>query len=94
MSNPIRSIGVQFSGNAKVYAYVMHPTEEVKIKDRVVVPVKLKDDGTLSLSIATVVEVHKTLSDDAEKPIIQVLSDVYLNHAERVLQQLAAEVPA
>jgi hypothetical protein len=52
-------IEVQFSGNGKgIYPYIYHgAAPEARISNRVVVPTKMKDDGTVSLSIANIVEV-------------------------------------
>lgn len=50
-----RAVSVQFSGNAKPYNYSIEQQMAVEVGDRVVVPGKLKDDGSVSLSIATVI---------------------------------------
>ena len=90
----MKSVGVQFSGKPAVYNYyVPEGLEglEALVGTRVIVPNKLKDDGTLSLTIATVVEVHDEAKGDATKPVIQVLSTGWIDWATATMKELAAE---
>lgn len=87
------SIGVQFSGNKTVYLYKVNSftVSELKVGSRVVVPTKMKEDGTVSLSIATVVEIHDELKAGADKPIVQALSEVALAYATSEVSRLESQ---
>jgi hypothetical protein len=86
-----QSIGVQFSGKPTVYFYIIHPDDKVTVGDRVVVPNSLKDDGSLSLTIATCVERHEVCRPEAVKPMIMSIDNVHLRWAEQEMKRLAAE---
>jgi hypothetical protein len=72
-------INAQFSGSPKSYSYLcLHPDNpvDVKVGDRVVVINKLKDDGTASLSIATVTSLEPKLPEnlDGIMPIVDIIN--------------------
>jgi hypothetical protein len=77
-----RSLGVQFSGNGKaVYWYGLPVGASGMVLRpglRVVVPTKMKDDGTVSLSIATLVEWTQEPHPDADKPCVCILDHHWL----------------
>lgn len=75
------SIGVQFSGKPKVYYYSIHPTDDIKVGGRVVVPTGVKQDGTLAMSIATCVERLNTEHAESALPIVQSLSQWHMDFA-------------
>jgi hypothetical protein len=89
------SLGVQFSGKTTVYNYFIPKKYacdadwKVQPGTRVVVPNSLKDDNTLSLTIATVVEVHDEKKEDATKPVVQVISPSWLKWATEYMADLA-----
>lgn len=67
-------VEVQFSGNAKLYSYLIpsfysEPLTAVHPGDRAVVISKMKDDGTPSLSIATIINVGRC--DDPTAVMLQ-----------------------
>lgn len=71
------TIDAQFTGNPKAYAYrVGHLVEMPQPGDRVVVPNKIKEDGTMSLSIATVVTAPVPHTADPGVTILPVISVV------------------
>lgn len=76
LRNP--TISVQFSGKETEYTYrtdKLFPPALIEIGDRVVVPGKVKDNGELSLSIATVTRLSGiTPLDEKTLPIVSHLS--------------------
>jgi len=87
------AIFLQFSGSAKEYAYAVgHLRTVPQVGDRVVIPNKVKDDGTLSLSIGTVTgDLHEHAGNDL-LPVIQIISKEDLFGAgEMVKAALAAK---
>lgn len=78
------AVPVQFSGNAKEYLYVVsHLTGPMpEIGDRAVVPsAKLKDDGSLSLSVATVCGPTRSIEDDPRLlPVVHIIGKHHLNY--------------
>jgi hypothetical protein len=84
-------LDVQFSGNAAVYNYGLTPVDGDPVPgQRVVVPTKMKTDGTVTLTIATVVGV-RPLGDTAQetlKPIISLLSKQAIDWATREVFRL------
>lgn len=73
ISNP--TISVQFTGKETEYTYrtdKLLPATLIEVGDRVVVPGKIKDNGELSLSIATVTRLTGvTPLDEKTLPIVQ-----------------------
>ncbi len=68
------AVTVQFSGNARTYNYMLQDNMLLPdVGNRIVVPGKLKEDGTLALSIATVVAVLEKGADDATQYAVQTL---------------------
>lgn len=92
----VQAVAVQFSGKATTYNYLVEATDGAMIApgQRVVVPNKLKDDGTLAVSIATVVELHTTVPADAELYIVQPLAPDRLYQATERAKLLAAKEAA
>jgi hypothetical protein len=91
------NIAVQFPGTPKEYAYVS--AAEPVLGQRVVVPTSIKKDGTVSLSIATIVgfSIDVGYSGKVEphlelKPIIALLDPVLIAAAQEFVLKL--EVPA
>lgn len=89
-------VAVQFTGNTAIYAYEIAdalsvPTGTLPFPGhRVVVPTKMKNDGTVTLTIGRIAEV----SDDElaalvaggnVKPIIQVLSHRLIDAATKAV---------
>jgi hypothetical protein len=81
-------ISVQFSGTPKEYAYVS--AAEPVLGQRVVVPTSIKKDGTIALSIATVVGFGQTA--EGAKPVIALLDSALIAAAQEFVLKL--EVPA
>lgn len=86
-----RTVGVQFSGKAQVYPYLVdaEQSDSITIGCRVVVPVALKDDGSLSLTIGTVVELHDEIKESSNKPVVVVITKGALETAKSRLNVLA-----
>lgn len=82
------SLSVTFSGSDKPYLYTSVVGAEVG--QRVVVPLKLKPDGTVALTIATISEVHATLREGAVKPIVTLLPFWSVEHACKAVAALEA----
>lgn len=85
-------IETQFSGNPKKYTYLACSNDalpDVKVGDRVVVISKLKEDGTPSLSIATVTKVDPLANLDGLMPIVDIISRDNLKHATAIYTQAA-----
>ena len=82
------SIEVTFSGSDKPYLYTT--TVQGQIGQRVVVPTKMKADGTVTLTIATVSEIHDTLHEGAVKPIVMLIPFTAIEHARQVVAELEA----
>ena len=89
-------IGVQFSGNATVYPYEVPNNrttvygEPAAVGMRVVVPTKMKSDGTVTLTIGIIVaveadELAKLVAAGPVKPIIQVLDAQEIAQATAVV---------
>lgn len=90
-------IGVQFSGKTPVYYYLCHPEDAVKVGERVVVPTSLKEDDSVSMTIATCIvrleEPPAALNPQdllKLKPIVQSLDPVQLAYAASELKRIAA----
>lgn len=77
-------VEVQFTGNAKTYSYLIPDTDADHAAAnpgvRVVVVSKMKDDGTASLSIATIVGVGQCSEEVAAtlKPYVQIVNPASL----------------
>ena len=69
------AIGVLLSGNSTVYHYAASEIElfTCSVGDKVVIPNKLKDDGTLSMSIGTYIGRSSDVAAEGLKPIVQFL---------------------
>lgn len=93
---------VQFTGNAKTYEYVAVPQRDADaIKQgaaggqgicRVVVPGKIKEDGTLSLSIATVVSTREVSDEEAYLlyPVVIAIPPNVLDYAKAAVSMIDA----
>lgn len=80
-------ISVQFSGTPKEYAYTC-PTEPA-LGQRVVVPTSMKKDGTVALSIATIVAFGLAAeSIPSAKPIIALLDSSLIAAARAFVLKL------
>lgn len=104
LANHTASVGVQFSGNARLYHYLITSVDwvaisralEAKQEVRVVTPGKVKDDR-LSVSVATVVECSPKVHADAVLPIVGVVNPIGLNYAKFAVleaERIAAAVAA
>lgn len=83
------NISVQFPSNAKEYAYTS--TQEPALGQRAVVPTMIKKDGTVALSIATVVGFGPSV--EGAKPVIALLDSALIAAAQEFVLKLEA-VPA
>lgn len=89
----MQAISCQFTGNAKEYTYVAaHPEHPVNVVpgDRVVVINKIKDDGTVSLSIATVVKLVDLKDGELPMPIVDIISRENLKNATAIYSKAGA----
>jgi hypothetical protein len=83
-----RTLEVQFSGNKAIYSYGLTDLDGTPVVgQRVVVPTKLKDDGTVTLTIATVVSVHNIVGPSL-KPIIALLPNSQIAWATSEVKRL------
>jgi hypothetical protein len=77
------TISVQFTGKETEYTYrtdKLLPAALIEVGDRVVVPGKIKDNGDLSLSIATVTRTSGiTPLDDKTLPVVQHIPKAQIN---------------
>ena len=82
----MRYVTVNFTGSPAAYTYSFDPTfhDNPAIGDRVVVPTKMKGDGTVTLTIATVVSFSTDPLPGADKPVIAFLP------ANRIAEATAA----
>ena len=94
----VNIVNLRLSGsNDKTYAYIYDPAlmsklEYVKPGDRAVVPSKLKEDGSISLAIGTVMEVHRDVEPDPAikyKHVVQFLDPMRIYAATVQLQEEA-----
>lgn len=85
------AITVKLSGNDTGYHYVADEAlaRNIPVGCRVVVPNKLKDDGTLSMSIGTFAGIASGVSVETLKPIVQFLDPLAV---QSVAEALAAGV--
>lgn len=97
IENIFVSIGVQFSGKPQVYYYFMArdwaEEEATALKTpgaRVVIPNSLKDDGTVSLTIATVCEVCDHMKEGCNKPVVSLIPAEWIGYAATCLRENAA----
>jgi hypothetical protein len=91
------AIGVTLSGNPKVYHYAADKSDLLNCTpgvDRVVVPNKTKENGTLSLSIGVFQCVAPEVSLDGLKPIVQFLDSNKLRMAQIEVLRLETEKPS
>lgn len=90
----MKTLNVQFTGNAAMWPYIHVPEIEGEAKpgQRVVVPTKLKNDGTVTLTIGTIAEVHDGVLPGASKPIIALLDTARIGTAQHIVEGL--EKPA
>ena len=79
---------VQFSGSAREYNYNVDGLEP-QPGDRIVVPHKLKDDGTLSLTIATVVSPVREASAEGLLPALVLIPRALIEHATQLMKEAA-----
>jgi hypothetical protein len=91
----MQNIEVQFSGSPKKYTYVaVHPDHPVDIRpgDRVVVVNKIKDDGTASLSIATVTDlVPQVDGTELPAPIVDIIDRNNLANVVEIVKSMQKE---
>lgn len=87
----MKSVSVQFTGTPGSYAYSFDPSQhpiQPTIGMRVVVPMRMKADNTLSLTIATVTSVHDEKIGSADKPVIEFLRPTQIEKATVAVQTL------
>lgn len=80
-------IAVELSGSPKLYYYLVANTDLVNrsVGDRVVIPNKLKEDGSVSLSIGVYRGIGVDIPRDGLKPIVQFLSHLHLREVQLFL---------
>lgn len=89
-------VEVQFSGNPKLYGYLIPEGQEAPCGPgvRVVVISKMKDDKTPGLSIATIVNVgecsEQAAIDYGYKPFVQYINPAHLTLAVAAYSTAAA----
>lgn len=87
------AINILLSGNPVPYMYACEEKalENRNVGDKVVIPNKAKDDGSLSMSIGTYQGIAPTGSPGALKPIVQFIdADAYRLAQVTVLRMEAA----
>ena len=82
----MKAFNIQLSGSPRLYAY--SSTLELQPGDRVVIANKLKDDGSLSLSIGTVAGPAPTADPAGLNPVLQVISSQAIADAMTVMRRL------
>jgi hypothetical protein len=89
-------VSLQLSGNDKLYNYVALAAQVVNrnVGDRVVVPNKLKDDGSLSLSIGTFKGIVQDASPEGLLPVVQFVDALYLREVQLKMLAKREEVKA
>ena len=89
----MKYVSVNFSGATDLYNYSFDPTfhNGPVVGDRVVVPTKMKADNSVTLTIATVVEVSDTTLPGADKPVIAFLPTEAIANATRICASLEAK---
>ena len=92
-----KALSVQFTGSTAVYPYLCNPVTHYNPTkgQRVVVPPKMKNDGTVTLTIGHIVNVHEEPPAAAVKPIIALLNVALIEEATEICKALeAAEAEA
>ena len=89
----MKYIRVRFSGKAVPCNYSFDPDIEGRpvIGTRVVVPTKMKSDGSVTLAIASVIAVSGSRLPNSEKPIIGFLCGESIYTATAVCARLEVE---
>ena len=82
-------ITASFSGNPKTYSYSVPDTMTASKGDRVVVPVQIKKDGHLQLSICTV-ESEEGVAVDNMLPVLQVIPWLSIQKATELVKSIEA----
>lgn len=94
LSNP--TISVQFTGKETEYTYrtdKLLPAAIIEVGDRVVVPGKVKDNGELSLSIATVTRLMGvTPLDEKTLPIVAHIRKEQIGYTKAFVEAMAKVV--
>jgi len=85
---------VQFSGSTKEYGYLLTQEQAALVHKgaRVVVPTKMKDDGSVSLSIATVTDLEVSVDEAGMKllkPIVCIIDSKVLTEVTAAVQKLS-----
>ena len=86
----MKYVTVNFTGSPAAYNYSFSEGDPA-IGDRAVVPTKMKGDGTVTLTIATVIWVQGEPLLGADKPVIAFLSPAVIAGATAVCARLEAE---
>lgn len=88
----MKSLNVQFSGSTVLWGYLYNPATdgEPQAGQRVVVPTKLKNDGTVTITIATVVDTADTVPAGVHKEIIAFLSVERIAQAQELVAKMEA----
>lgn len=88
---------IKLSGNDKLYFYTARDEQciNVNVGDRVVVPNKVKDDGTLSLSIGTFDGFAEAgaVGTEGLKPIVQFIDATEVRTTQLALLKAEANAP-
>lgn len=86
-------IAVELSGSPKTYNYLASAVGVINrvVGDRVVIPNKLKEDGSLSLSIGVFKGVVQEASEQGLKPIVCFIDSMAVRTAQLWMQAEAAK---
>lgn len=84
----MKAFNIQLSGSPRLYAY--SSTLELQPGDRVVIANKVKDDGSLSLSIGTVAGPAAAAAVSSLNPVLQVIDAKAIADATATMQRLAS----
>lgn len=87
-----KAIGIKLSGNDTVYYYACEEKalENRSVGDKVVIPNKVKEDGSLSLSIGTYAGAGGSIVASTLKPIVQFIDADALRLAQVTVLRMEA----
>lgn len=93
----MKIVAIKLSGNDKLYFYTARDEQciNVNMGDRVVVPNKVKEDGSLSLSIGTFDGFAETGAVGVEglKPVVQFIDASEVQRVKLGLLRVEANAP-
>ncbi len=88
-----RAIGVLLSGNSTIYYYSADEKDLVNRSagDKVVIPNKVKDDGTLSMSIGSYIHNASDVAVEGLKPVVMFIDMDAVRTAQLEVLKLEAK---